>query len=376
MEWYDREERALFAQTGDKFAKWVVENNDPAKIRERTAPGQFNWEMIKQGERAGLLCAPMPENLGGAGLDPIGRAVVLERIGRGAAGAAAIFAVHWAGLITLACFADDERIGKTLSQFSEKAMDARPWLCGVALPAAVIDSKDTSGLKAEKAGGGIVLSGEFICPLHPALMERALISAPTEKEQMLLLIPGKDLAPFCKDAYPGTGLLEMPIARLNLREFKASADSLVASGEKAKEAINLLRGAIYSGLSSAMAGNARAAAEYAWEYSRQRIQTGRLIIEHQEVRRVLENMNTLVEASWAMVCSGAAVENSEQALGRLRRAFLFSGTACEQVCLDAIQCLGGYGYMEDYPLERRLRDLKTIQCLLGSYALEWMGTSC
>ena len=110
MEWYDSEERALFGQTGDKFAKWVVENNNPEKIKERMAPGQFNWEMIRQGARAGLLCAAMPENLGGAGLDPIGRAVVLERIGRGAAGAAVIFAAHWAGLITLTSLADDERI--------------------------------------------------------------------------------------------------------------------------------------------------------------------------------------------------------------------------------------------------------------------------
>jgi acyl-CoA dehydrogenase len=375
MEWYDNEERALLGQTGDKFAKWVAENNNPEKLRERTTPGQFNWGMIEQAAEAGLLCAPLPENLGGAGLDPIGRAVVLERIGRGAAGAAVIFAVHWAGLITLASLADDERIGNTLSQFHGKAGDARPWVCGLALPAPIIDSKNTSGLKAEKAGESVVLFGEFICPLHPVLTEQVLISMPKEREQMILLIPGKDLARFCQDAYPGTGLLEMPIVRLNLSGFEVPDDSVAVSGEKAKEATGIMRRAVYSGLSSAMAGNARAAAEFAREYCRQRIQTGRLIIEHQDVKRVLENMDILVEASGSMVASSSAMENSAQALERIRRAYIFAGTACEQVCLDAIQCLGGYGYMEDYPLERRLRDLKTIQCLLGSYALERLGES-
>jgi alkylation response protein AidB-like acyl-CoA dehydrogenase len=52
---------------------------------------------------------------------------------------------------------------------------------------------------------------------------------------------------------------------------------------------------------------------------------------------------------------------------------MFSGSACEDVCLDAIQSLGGYGYMKDYGLERRLRDLKTIQSVPGGQALEWIG---
>ena len=375
MEWYDSEERALFAGTGDKFAKWVMEKFPPEKLEERIAPDKFNWEMIKQGTQAGLLCAPMPENFGGAGLDPIGRAVVLERVSRGVAGAAVILSVHWAGLLGLASLANDKKIENMLSQFPEKAGDSHPRLCGFALPAAAVGYEKGFSPEFKKSEGAIFISGEFICPLHPSLAEQVLVSITVEKEPMLFSLPGKELAPFCREAYPGTGLLEMPIARLDLKGFKAPAESLIASGEKAKQSINILWCSLYSGLSSAMAGNARAASDYAWEYSRQRIQAGRLIIEHQDLRRVLENMNMMADASWATIVSAAAEDNMEQGIARIRRAFLFAGTACEQVCLDAIQCLGGYGYMEDYPLERRLRDLKTMQCLLGSYALEWIGES-
>jgi alkylation response protein AidB-like acyl-CoA dehydrogenase len=69
----------------------------------------------------------------------------------------------------------------------------------------------------------------------------------------------------------------------------------------------------------------------------------------------------------------ASAPEGDAAIALARRAYTFCGTAAEQVCLDAVQTLGGYGYMKDYGLEKRLRDAKSIQCLLGTYPADILG---
>jgi len=319
----------------------------------------------------------LPENQEGAGLDDLGQAIVLERMARGRAGAAVILAAHWTGLGVVSHLLNQEKASSWLAGRANPAGAENPWLCGVAVPAAVTNVKDGLDPQAKASGDKVMLSGEWTCPLHPSLVERLAIAvSPSDGDPKVLWLSGKHLAPYGQDAFPGTGLLELPACRLVLRSFEAPAGEILAQGDQALAISDRIWRELYLGLAAVMVGNAAAAAAYAWEYAGERVQTGRLIIEHQEVRRMLEHMNTLVEAAWAMVTTAAAATDAGMALDRSRRAYAFSGSAGEQVCLDAIQCLGGYGYMEDYGLERRLRDAKSIQCLLGSYSLDWIGERC
>ena len=377
MEWYESEDRALFAETAAKYAAWTLKSIVEEKLTGRTTADEFNPEIIRQAAAAGLLTAPLPEDQGGAGLDGLGRAIVLERMARGRAGAAVILAAHWTGLSALSSLPNQEKVGSWLAERANQARAENPWLCGVAVPAAVKNVKDGLDPQATESGEKVMLSGEWTCPLHPSLVERLAIAVPpSDGDPKVLWLFGKDLAPYCQNAFPGTGLLELPTCRLVLQSLEAPAGDVLARGDQALAITDRIWRELYLGLAAVMVGNAAAAFAYAWEYARERVQTGRLIIEHQEVRRMLEHMNTLVEAAWAMVTTAAAVSDSRMALDRSRRAYTFCGSAGEQVCLDAIQCLGGYGYMEDYGLERRLRDVKSIQCLLGSHSLDWIGERC
>lgn len=346
MEWFESEERRLFLETAKKFAAWSEKNFDEDKLIGRTAPDRFNWEMVAQAEAAGLLLAPLAPESGGVGLDDLGRFMVLETIARGRAGAAALLALHWAALGALGAGPESGR------------------LAGLAWPSPVMEAKGEEA-KAVIAGDRVVVSGEFLCPLHPAITERMVIISSD-----LLVSAGKALRSLCREVYPGRGLLEVPMGKIALNDFQVTSSAILARERAAEEMIGKLRRELYLGLAAVMAGNAAAANDYAWQYAKERVQTGRLILEHQEVRRMLTNMQTLAEAARATAASASADPSS---LDRARRAFTFAGTVGEQVCLDAIQVLGGYGYMEDYGLERRLRDHKTLQCLLGSYVCDWVG---
>jgi len=343
---------AMFAETAEKYGCWLAENVKEEDLVRRADADGFNWEMARQGGLAGFVSGLLPEELGGAGLDGLSRAVALERMARGRAGAASLFAVHWA--------------------VAGEAESDRPLLCGVAVPAPVIGS-DGDWPEAKDPDGRLSISGEFIAPADPGICDRVVVVAPgLDHKPVIAWCRGDELASAVKAANPGSGLLEVPLAGLCLDNFKPDAAALASGGAGSRAAAALQR-ALYLGLASAMAGNAAAAAGYAREYARERTQTGRPIIEHMEVRRMLERMETLVEAARATGLAAAVAEGGENDLAVARRAYMFAGEACEEVCLDAVQCLGGYGYMEDYGLERRLRDHKSMQCVLGSHPLDWVG---
>jgi alkylation response protein AidB-like acyl-CoA dehydrogenase len=378
MEWYQTEDRVKFSETADKYAAWALENVDAEGAYKRAGADDFNWEMVRQAGMAGFLGCRIPEDLGGVDLDCLGRTVVLERMARGLAGPAAVVAMHWAGLgaLTGPGVKDRERVREWMAKVTEKADAEKPMLCGPAVPAAVVDKDDSPAPDAVESKGGIKISGEFVCPLHPALLDRVVMAVPGPPgESRLLWVPGNDLATHCTESHPGSGLYEMPISRLRLKDHDDHAGEVLAVGEEADVAIAAMRRGLYMGLSAVMAGNVSAAADYAWQYAGERVQTGRPIIEHQDLRRALESMKITVEAARATVYSAAALTAPPEAVERARRAYVFAGSSCETVCLDAIQCLGGYGYMKDYGLERRLRDLKTMQLILGSHALDWIGES-
>ena len=371
MEQYDTHENALLLETTDKYAAGAAKEFPIEALRERVTPENFNWPVIREGARAGFLTAPLPESQGGIGLSGYELGQVLVKMAAARAGLAAIYALHWAGLMALAAHQEHDQVRAWLADFAARTAGNKPPLCGIAVPAAVIDLKAEApiGVTAENL---VTIRGDFLCPLHPAVTASVVMIVPGTDGELRAVWAGEELASSCREVYPGTGLLEAPMARLFLNDFKAPAISVLAQGPKALETAAILWQELYLGLAAVMVGNARAAESYAWEYARERVQTGRLIIEHQEVRRMLEHMATLNQAAGAMAAEVSRKFPGND-LAEARRAYAFVGGACEQVCLDAIQCLGGYGYMEDYGLERRLRDHKTLQCLLGSYVQDWVG---
>jgi hypothetical protein len=137
-------------------------------------------------------------------------------------------------------------------------------------------------------------------------------------------------------------------------------------GEGYKIALSNLEGGRI-GIASQSVGMARAAFECARDYARDRQAFGKPIMEHQAVSFRLADMATRIHAARQMVLHAAALrEAGRPALTEASMAKLFASEMAEKVCSAAIQTLGGYGYLADFPVERIYRDVRVCQIYEGT----------
>lgn len=143
-------------------------------------------------------------------------------------------------------------------------------------------------------------------------------------------------------------------------------------GEGYKIALsNLESGRI--GIAAQCVGMARAAYEAALAYARERQSFGKAIIEHQAVAFRLADMATQIEAARLLVLNAAQLRDQGQpCLQQASMAKLFASEMAEKVCSDAIQTLGGYGYLNDFPVERIYRDVRVSQIYEGTSDIQRM----
>jgi alkylation response protein AidB-like acyl-CoA dehydrogenase len=121
------------------------------------------------------------------------------------------------------------------------------------------------------------------------------------------------------------------------------------------------------GIAAQSVGMATAALEHALAYAKERRQFGRPIIEHQAVAFRLAELATRLEAARQLVLHAAQLRDAGlPCLKEACMAKLFASEAAEAVCSGAIQTMGGYGYLKDYPLERLYRDVRVCQIYEGT----------
>ena len=156
-------------------------------------------------------------------------------------------------------------------------------------------------------------------------------------------------------------------ATIVLDNCRVSAENLLGNeGEGYKIALsNLESGRI--GIAAQSVGMARAALDAAVEYANQRKAFGVEIVQHQAVAFRLADMATQIEAARQLIYHAASLKDAGfPCLKEASMAKLFASTMAEQVCSDAIQIHGGYGYVSDFPVERIYRDVRVSQIYEGA----------
>jgi alkylation response protein AidB-like acyl-CoA dehydrogenase len=156
-------------------------------------------------------------------------------------------------------------------------------------------------------------------------------------------------------------------AAIDFEDCAIPADNLLgAEGEGYRIALSNLEGGRI-GIAAQAVGMARAALEAAARYAGERTAFGVPIGEHQAVAFRLADMATKIEVARQMVLHAAALRDAGQAcLREASMAKLFASEMAEQVCSDAIQIHGGYGYVADFPVERIYRDVRVCQIYEGT----------
>ncbi len=156
-------------------------------------------------------------------------------------------------------------------------------------------------------------------------------------------------------------------AQISFNDCRVTPDMMLGEeGEGYRIALaNLESGRI--GIAAQSVGMARSALDHALTYARERESFGKPIFDHQAVNFRLADMATQVEAARQLVLHAAAMKDAGQpCLKEAAMAKLFASEMAEKVCSDAIQIHGGYGYLEDFPVERIYRDVRVCQIYEGT----------
>ena len=121
------------------------------------------------------------------------------------------------------------------------------------------------------------------------------------------------------------------------------------------------------GVASQALGAARAAYECALDYSKQRVTFGKPIIQHQAVGFRLADMATEIEAARLLIHHAAKMRDAGlPCVKEASMAKMYASEMAERVCSSAIQTLGGYGYLSDFPVERIYRDMRVCSLYEGT----------
>jgi butyryl-CoA dehydrogenase len=355
----------------------AVQDAVRAYVQDRIAPQAALWDRSAHFPReelqglAGLGCfgVAVSAEYDGAGLDYLALAVILEEIAAGDGATSTIVSVNNCPVCSI------------LLAFGNEAQKER-WLKPVArgdmLGAFALTEphagSDAASLKttAVREDHHYVLNGvkQFITSGKNA--DIAIVMAVTDK------LAGKKgisafLVPTSADGYTVARLEEKmgqhasDTAEILLDDCRIPAENLIGEeGQGLKIALSGLEGGRI-GIAAQSVGMARAAFEAALHYSKERITFGRPIFEHQAVQFRLADMATQIEVARQMVWHAAVMKDAGlPCLKEAAMAKLNASEAAERVCSSAIQVFGGYGYVNDFPVERIYRDVRVAQIYEGT----------
>jgi alkylation response protein AidB-like acyl-CoA dehydrogenase len=316
---------------------------------------------------SGLLGLPYPEEHGGAAQPYEVYLQVIEELSRAWLTVGLGISVH-----TLACF--------PLARFGTDAQRARwlPDLLGGALLGAYCLSEPDSGsdasalrTRATRVADRYQLVGTKAWITHAGAADFYTVMARTSDERSrgisCFLLAGETAGLRAGAPEHKMGLQGSPTGQLHLSDVEVDADRLIgAEGHGFTIALAALdTGRL--GIAACAVGLAQAALDVALDYAGQRRQFGHSIADFEGVGFLLADMATGIEAARATYL--AAARRADAGLAFTRQAAmakLFCTDMAMRVTTDAVQVLGGYGYVEDYPVERYMREAKALQIVEGT----------
>jgi alkylation response protein AidB-like acyl-CoA dehydrogenase len=350
--------------------------------REVLAPGSARWDRDKEFPREALkglaamgLCGvAIPEQWSGAGLDYTALAVACEEIAAGDCATATIISVNNLAAGIVAGYGNDAQKERFLRELaSGRALGA----FALTEPQAGSDASAIT-TRAERDGSHYVLNGvkQFITSGKNA--DLAIVFAVTDKAAgkkgiSAFVIPTNAPGYIVARLEEKTGQRASDTAQIVLENCRVPADHLLAQeGVGYRIALaNLESGRI--NIAAQATGVAQAALEAALAYAKERKSMGKRLVEHQAVNFRLADMATRVEAARRLYLHAASMRDAGlPCIKEASMAKLFASEMAEQVCSDAIQIHGGYGYVADFPVERYWRDVRVCQIYEGASDIQRM----
>ena len=347
------------------FAQAEIWPNAARWDKEHTFPKEVHRGLAALGAYG--IC--VPEALGGAGLDYMTLALVLEEIAAGDGGTSTVISVTNCPVnAILMRYATPEQQKKWLTPLAQGSM-----LGAFCLTEPHVGS-DASGLRttAVREGDSYVINGvkQFITSGKNG--DLAIVIAVTDKVAgkrgiSAFMVPTQMPGYTVARLEDKLGQHSSDTAQINFDDCRIPADHLIGKeGEGYAIALGALEGGRI-GIAAQSVGMARSAFEFALAYSKDRQSFGQAIFNHQAVGFRLADCATQLEAARQLIWHAAALRDAgKPCLKEAAMAKLFASEMAEKVCSAALQTLGGYGYVSDFPVERIYRDVRVCQIYEGT----------
>ena len=341
-------------QTSVKFASRHIE---PVAMEADHTDPCFPGEVFARGVEAGFGRFVLPEDAGGYGFHMVELCALVKALAGTCSGHAMVFGVHAAAVKSLfdACRSGSPKL-------IEKVLDSpRPIGIAMADPLSLNDFE--TELTANQGGRdeGYQLSGKGGLAFNADPSGWFVAFAGTSAGVPLaLLLQSGDGALLCDEPEVTLGLRAMPMAELNLDGHQATRSQVIAEGEPAARFYRSLIHNLCMVTAAAAAGLMKSAFKKALTYAGERYQGGKMIIDHSHLRSILGDMSAGVTVSEGAVFHASSGPSDLLAAMGTK----VSVTECAvKTCTNAVQILGGYGYMRDYGLEKAMRDAATLALL-------------
>ena len=349
-------------------------------VQDRVAPraaeidetGEYPKDIEKLFAENGVLAIPIPERYGGISGSSVTICMGIEEIARACATSSLLLAVQALGSYPILVAASEEQ----KRRFCPPLAEGRVAAYALSEPGS---GSDAAALEttARRYGDEYVLNGSKIFCTHGNIADTLVVFARTSPDGgsrgISAFVLDREQSPWTVvKVEKKLGIRGSPTAQLAFDEVRVpAANRLGEEGEGFKIALRVLDRS-RPGIGAQALGIAEGAFEYALGYARERRQFGRPIAEFQAIQFMLADMATQIEAARHLVYLAATRVDGDAAdlTTVAAMAKLFASDSAMKVTTDAVQILGGYGYIKDYPVERMMRDAKITQIYEGTNQIQ------
>ena len=350
----------------------LAEERVAPRAAEIDAKAEFPWDLKELLAKQDLLGICFPKEHGGTNLDGIGQALVAEELARVDATTSLIPLVQKLGALPILLAGNDEQKGRYFPRLA-----SGEWLIAFGLTEAAAGSDVAANrMRARRDGDDYVLNGSKRFITHGSVANLVSVFALTDPEAggrkgMSAFIVETESPGFAAPRVEHKmGIRGSPTAELTFDDVRVPVANLLgAEGDGFKIAMASLD-ASRVGIAAQAVGIAQVAIDVALRHAGQREQFGQHVTDFEGIQFMLADMAAQTEAARQLTYAAAARIGSADTAYWSSCAKLIAGDTAMRVTTDAVQVMGGYGYISEYPAERMMRDAKITQLYEGTQQIQ------
>jgi alkylation response protein AidB-like acyl-CoA dehydrogenase len=349
----------------------IVDERVRPRAAEIDATGEYPWDVRRLLGEQDILALPFAPEYGGTGTGTLMLQVAVEEIAKTCASSALILMIQELGTLPIALFGSDELKERFLPRCASGEWS--PAFC-LSEPEA---GSDPAAMRttAVRDGDEWVINGTKNWISNASIADFYVVFAVTDREsrRSSAFVVEKDRAGFSVPKLEHKlGIKGSPTGQPVFEDVRVPAANLIgAEGKGLSVALATLERTRLGAAAQAV-GIAQGATDYANEYAKDRVAFGRPINELQAIQFKLADMQTRTAAARELLYKACAIaDRAGPDLGMYSSmAKLFASDTAMWVTVEAVQVLGGYGYVTEYPVERMLRDAKITQIYEGTNEIQ------